>query len=110
MLQDCNLVAYNGGGTQAQNAVFASGTSGLGNPPPCRLLVSSANGGYFAVLDSANHVLYIRPTSAAASTAPPATTLSPKASTPPPTSSTPYPGTLLSGQSLAQVTLPCTYI
>lgn len=28
--------------------------------PPCHLLVSSANGGYFAVLDSSNNVLYIR--------------------------------------------------
>ena len=34
--------------------------SNIPGSPPCHLLVSSANGGYFAVLDSYNNVLYIR--------------------------------------------------
>ena len=120
--QDCNLVLYTGAGSGASNAIYSSGTYGQGNPGPCRLVVSSANGGYFAVLDSANHVLFIRPAAAATSTAPPATTLAPatttlppattlapatttlapKSSTPPPTSSSLSSGTLLAGQSLPQ--------
>lgn len=59
-LQDCNLVLYNGMGTgSAANIVYQSNTAGQGTPP-CRLFVSSANGGSFSVLDSKNAVLFSR--------------------------------------------------
>ena len=71
---------YTGAGNGASNAIFSSGTSGQGNPPPCRMLVSSAGAGYFMVLDSSNNVLFIRPT--------------------------PPQGTLIAGQTLSQVCAP----
>lgn len=53
--QDGNLVAYN----HAGSPVFYTETYGAGGD--CHLLVSSDNGGYFAVLDSAGKVLYAKP-------------------------------------------------
>ena len=81
--QDCNLVLYTGAGNGATNAIFSSGTYGKGNPPPCRMLVSSAGKGSFMVLDSANNVLFIRPT--------------------------PPQGTLIAGQTLSQVRAPSAH-
>ena len=47
-------MAYNSAGSP----IFYTATYGLGST--CHLLVSSANGGYFAVLDPNNNVVYIR--------------------------------------------------
>ena len=82
LAQDCNLVLYTGAGTAANNAIYSSGTYNQGNPAPCRMLVSSTGAGSIMVLDSANHILFMRP-------APPQ-------------------GTLVAGQILAQVLHICT--
>ena len=53
-LQDCNLVLLNGN----SQTVFSTGTANQGTGP-CRLAVSGAGGGGFAVLDSRNATLYL---------------------------------------------------
>lgn len=80
--QDCSLVLYSGGASY--NALFDSDTFGQGSPP-CRMVVSSAGGGSFAVLDSANAVLFSRGAYSPAGTPP---------------------GTLPSGGQLAQACSP----
>ena len=47
------------GGAYESNALFASDTFGEGSPP-CRMVVSSAGGGGFAVLDTTSAVLFSR--------------------------------------------------
>ena len=56
MLQDCNLVLYNG----KQNSIFQSGTAN--NTMPCSMSVSSANGGSITVSDAYGSPLFVRPT------------------------------------------------
>ena len=117
--QDCNLVLYDGNapssGYSVATAAFYSGTYGAG-VEPCSLVVSSAAGGFFAVVDATGAVVFQRPaglppsaitvcTPAPPTTVPPPTTMTPPSSmpappttVPPPTtvtppSTTPYPGT-----------------
>ena len=52
-LQDCNLELQNGN----SQTIFQSGTADQGSGP-CRLVVSGAGGGGFAVVDSNNVALY----------------------------------------------------
>jgi hypothetical protein len=62
VLQDCNLVMYNGSyfinGPVPQSAIYATGTSNKGTAP-CSLNVSSAAGGSFSVIDSKGNVLFL---------------------------------------------------
>ena len=65
-VQDCNFVLYDGSYTSsnglasAQNAIFATQTSGQGTSP-CRLLVSSANGGSISIVDATGRTVYLNP-------------------------------------------------
>ena len=59
LAQDCNLVLYKSGTSSPQTAIFYSGTYNQG-VAPCHLLVSSAAGGTFSVIDSTGAVLFSR--------------------------------------------------
>ena len=103
LAQDCNLVLYDGNaaskGGSAATAVYYSATYGDG-ANPCSLVVSSAAGGYFAVVDAKGTVVFQRPTPPPqSSSVPPPTTLTP----PPSTASPVRNNTLLAGQTLGQV-------
>ena len=54
--QDCNLILYGGGPTDT-TALFATNTYHRGEQP-CRLMVSGAGGGGFAVLDATERVVF----------------------------------------------------
>ena len=64
LVQDCNLVLYNGNlnqtGPSAQSAVYSSATYDQGTPP-CTANVSSAGGGSLKVNDSKGVQLFERP-------------------------------------------------
>ena len=53
-------MVYTYTGREHSDVLFETATTGKG-APPCRLVVSGDSGGYFAVLDSADTVLWIRP-------------------------------------------------
>ena len=67
-------------GYSAATAVYESATDGAG-VNPCSLIVSSANGGFFAVVDAYGATIYQQP------------------------EPTPLTSTLMAGQSLSQVRL-----
>ena len=114
--QDCNLVLYANG-----VATFFTNTYGQG--ATCKMVVSSANGGSFAVLNPSNSVIYIRPTPPATtsprptSSAPPTSTKPPASSSAAPKTPTPTPSTssqfgngqLASNQTLQQVRSRCLH-
>lgn len=68
LLQDCNLVLYNGNyatsGAIGQNAIWSSGTFSQGTSP-CALNVSGNAGGYFIVNDRYGNQLFKQPKAAA---------------------------------------------
>ena len=106
--QDCNLVLYDGNaasdGYNAATAVYNSATDGAG-ANPCSLTVSSAAGGFLAVVGADGAVVYQEPPPVPL---PPSTAPPPPTSTPAPPTSTPATtassnGCLLAGQSLSQV-------
>ncbi len=96
MLYDGNAPTH---GKSAATAVYYSGTYGDG-ANPCSLIVSSASGGFFAVVNANGAVIFQRPTPPP-TTVPPPTTMAPPTSTPASTATNT--GTLMAGQSLAQV-------
>ena len=77
--------------------LFYTATYGKGST--CKMIVSSANGGYFAVLDPNNNVVYSNPPQPVA----------PPPTTPPPTTSQFGSGMLASGQVLQEVIIPCLH-
>ena len=96
MLYDGNAPSN---GYSAATAVYESATYGAG-ANPCSLVVSSAAGGFLAVVDANGAVLYQQPPPPS-TTVPPPTTMAPPTSTPASTASSS--GTLMAGQSLGQV-------
>lgn len=59
--QDCSLVLYNSVRQFPEDQVY-SATVQYKGAPPCELLVSSADGGFLAIADSAGTALWVEPT------------------------------------------------